>query len=140
MLFFNAVDLAMTAVAGHHQHPGTGGPNLVRFSAGIKYSLLIVTINQGTTTAAAADLVHVRRIEVGPVFHTLTENPTRFLEKPMSKPFLGSSPVIARIMIGCRSCKACFIQLDTPFLDVPDEKIEYGDKFVFIKYLRMVFF
>ena len=140
MLFFNAVYLAMTAVAGHHQHPGSGGPDLVDFSAGIKNPFLVVAIYQGTATTTAADLVHIRRIEVDPVIHTLAEDPTRFLKKSMSKPLLGPSPVIARIMIGCRSLKTCFVQLDASFLDVPDEKIEDGDKFVFFKYLRMVFF
>jgi len=140
MRFFYAVDLAMTAVAGHHQHLGAGGPDLVHFSAGVIYSLFVVTRYQGTATATTADLVHFRRIEIDPVLHTLTENPTRFFEKSMSKPLLGSSPVIAGIVIGCRTCKTCFVQLDTSFLDVSDEQIKYRDKFEFFKNLRMVFF
>jgi hypothetical protein len=140
MRFLNTVDLAMTAVAGDHQHPGAGSPDLVYFSAGIKYSLFVVTCHQGTAAAAAADLVHFRRIQVDPVIHTLAENPARFFKISVPKPFLGSSPVVARIMIGCRSFEACLIQLDAPLLDVSYEKIEYRDKFEFFKYFGMVFF
>jgi len=140
MLFFNAVNLAMTTVAGNHQHPGTRGPYLIRFSAGIKNSFLVVSGYQGATTTTATDLVHARRIEVGPVIHTLAENPTRFFKISMSKSFLGPSPVIAWVMIGCRSCKSCFIQLYASFFNIFYEKIEYRYKFEFFKYFRMVFF
>jgi hypothetical protein len=140
MLFFYAVNLAMTAVAWDHKHPGTRGPYLIRFSAGIKDSFFVVSGYQGATTTTAADLVHVCRIKVGPVIHTLAENPTRFFEKTMPKPFLGSSPIIARIVIRCRPCKSCFVQLYAPFLNVPDEKIEHRNIFKFFKYFRVVFF
>jgi len=140
MFLFNTVDLAMTAVAGNHQHPGARRPYLVRFPPGIKYSFFVVSGYQGAATPTTTDLVHVRRIKVGPVIHTLAENPTRFFKISMPKPLLGSSPIIARIMISCRSFEACFIQFDSPFFNVPDEKIKYRDKFEFFKYFRMVFF
>jgi hypothetical protein len=103
MFFFDAVDLAMTAVTGDHQHTGTGSPDLVRFSPAIKYPFLVISSYQGAPAPATTDLVHVRRIEIGPVIHALAEDPTWLLKKSMPKTLLGSSPIIARIMIGCRS-------------------------------------
>ena len=99
----------MTAVTGDHQHPGSCSLDLVRFSTGIKYPLFIVTRYQGTAAATAADLVHVRRIEIGPVIHALAEDPAWLLKKSMPKTLLGSSPIIARIMIGCRSLETRFV-------------------------------
>lgn len=140
MLFFNAVNLAMTAVTGYYQHPGTRSLDLVHFSSGIKYSFFIVTRYQCTATAATANLVHIRRIKVGPVIHTLAEDPAWFFKIPVSKPLLGSSAIIARIVVGCRSFKPCFVQFDAPLFNIPYEKIKYRDKFEFFKYFRMVFF
>jgi len=140
MRLFNAVHLAMAAVAGDHQHPGAGGPNLIDFSAAIKDSLLVVSIYQRAAAAATADLVHFRRIKIGPVIHTLAEDPARFFEKSMPKPFLGSAPIVARIMIGRRSLEPCFIQLDAPLFNIPYEQIEYRNKFELFKHFGMVFF
>ena len=140
MLFFNAINLAMAAVTGDHQHPGTRSLDLVCFSSGIKYSFFIVTRHKGTAAATAANLVHIRRIKVGPVIHTLAEDPTWFFKISVSKPLLGSSAIIARIVVSCRSFKSCFVQFDAPLFNVPYEKIEYRDKFEFFKYFRMVFF
>jgi len=130
----------MTAVAGDHQHPGAGSPDLVHFSATIENAFLIVAIDQRAAAAATADLIHFCRIKVDPVFDALAEYPTRLIEKSMPKPFLGFSAVVARIMIGRRSFEPCFIQLDAPLLNVPYEKIEYRNKFKLFQYFRIVFF
>ena len=140
MILFNAVDLTMTAVARDHQHPGAGRPDLVRFSAGIKCAFLVVSGDQGAPSPAATDLVHVRRVKVCPVIHALAENPAGLFEKSMAKPFLGSSPIITRVMIGCRSFETRFIQFDAPLFNVSDEQIEYRDKFKFFEDLRMICF
>ena len=58
----------------------------------------------------------------------------------MPKPFLGPSPIIAWIMIGCRPLEARFIQFDSSLFNVLYEKIEYCDKFEFFKYFRMMLF
>jgi len=130
----------MTAVAGDHQHPGAGSPDLVHFSASIKNAFLIISINQRAAAAPTTDLIHFRRVKVGPVFNTLAEDPAWFFKKSVSELFLGFSAVVTRIMIGCRPFEPCFIQFDSSFLNVPYEKIEYRDKFKFFKYFGIVFF
>jgi hypothetical protein len=140
ILFFNAVQLAMTAVAGDYQHPGAGSPDLVHLSPAIKNAFRVVSINQRAASSAAADLVHFRGVKIGPVFDALAEDPARFFEKSVSKPFLGFSAVVTWIVIGCRAFEPCFIQFDASFLDVPYEKIEYRDEFEFFKYFGIMFF
>ena len=140
MRFLDAVNLAVTTVTWDHQHAGAGRPDLVHFSAAVKYSFLVVPGDQRTTAAAAADLVHFRRVKVDPVVHTLAEDPARLLKISMPKTLLGPSSIIARIVIGGRSFEPCLIQFDASRFDVAYEKIEDRDKFEFFKCFGVIFF
>jgi len=140
VFFFNVVKLTVTAVAGNHQHPGTGGLDLIDFFAGVKTTFCVVPGDQRTAPAPAADLIHFRRIKVDPVFDTLAEDPTRLIKEPMPKPFLGFSAIIARIMIGGRTFEPCFIQYYASLFNIFYEKIKYSDKFKFFQCFGVVFF
>jgi hypothetical protein len=140
VLLFNAVKLAVAAVAGDHKHPGPGGPDLIYLFSGIKHTLFVIAVYQRAAAAAATDLIHAIGVKIYPVLHALIQNPPRFLEITVSKSHLSSTAVIARIMKGCQNIKPFAIKFDKSLFDIPDQQIKNRYKFKFFECFRKIFF
>ena len=127
-------------MTGNNKHFGTAGPDLIHFSSGIINTLFIVAGYQGPAAAATADLIHASGIQIQPVFHTLIQNPARFLKKTISEAPLGFTTVIAGIMIGGRPIESGSIQFNAARFNVLDEQIKNRYKSEFLKNLRIMIF
>jgi len=100
VFFFEAVYLAVTAMAGHDNHFGLCGLYLLYFFATVEDSFFIITGGKGAATAAAAKLMASIGIQVDPVFKTLIHYPPGFIVKPVTKKLFGVAGIIAGIMVG----------------------------------------
>lgn len=100
MFFFNIVQLTVAAVAGNDDHVRTCGLDLIHFSPAVVYAFFVVAGCQCSASTSAADLIHPERVKINPVFQTLIKYPPGFVKEPMSKPLLGLSTIVARIMVG----------------------------------------
>ena len=99
---FDVVELAMTTVAGYHNHLGTYGFYLLNLAATVVNAFVTVTGNQCATTATATNLIHLGGIEINPVFEALIEDPAGFFKVTIAEHFLGPASVVAGIVIGGR--------------------------------------
>ena len=100
IFFFEAVYLAVTAMAGHDNHVGLRGFYLLYFFATVENSFFIITGGEGTSAASAAELMTSIRIQVDPVFKTLIHYPSGLIIKPVTKKLFGVAGIIAGIMLG----------------------------------------
>ena len=139
-MFFDVVELTVAAMTGYHQRLGAGYLNLIHLFPAVKDALLIITGGEGTSTAAAADLVHSGRMELLPALDALGKNPARFFEESVPEPHLRLSPIIARVMIGGRLGESVLIQFDATALDIVYEQIKNSHKVKFFKSFRVVRF
>lgn len=127
-------------MAWHHHHIGTGRLNLIEFSPGVENTFFIIPVHQRTATATTTYLIVLVGVKVDPVFHTLIEYPTRFGKISVPETFLSLPTVITGIVIGRGTIDPCSVQLNTSILNIFDKKIENGNKPVFIKSFRIIFF
>jgi hypothetical protein len=127
-------------MAWNHDHLCPCGPDLVDFFPGIKDTLLIIPGGQGSSSAAATDLVHSIGIKVNPVFHALIQNPAGFIKKAVAETLLSPSSIIAWIMIGGKFRKSGSVQMDTTFFNVLYQQIKNRHKFEFGQCFRIICF
>ena len=135
----DVVDLAMAAVTGEHQHLGTDGANLFHFPSTVIDALLVVSVCQSPSPAAAADLMHSAGMQINPVGHTLIQYPSGFFEKTVPKSLLGPAAVIARVMVGRPLIETVAVQFNAPGLDIVYEQIEHGNGFKLFQGFREPF-
>ena len=140
VIFLNRVKLSVAAVAGHHDHIGTGGSDLIKFSPGVEDSFLVIPGCQRPATNATADLIHAIRIGVDPVFHTLAEDPTRFIKVTIPELSLRLPSVITGIVVRSRFGNFRPVQLDFILFDIINEQIKNSDKRKFLKCGWIIFF
>jgi len=136
---FYVIKLPVATVAGNHNHFCPCGPYLVDFFSGIKDTLIIIPGSHGSTASATADLIHFIGIKIDPVFKALIHNPARFIKKAMAETFLGSSSIIAWIMVGDKFRKLGSVQSDTTLFNICYEQIKNRYKSKFIKNFGIIF-
>jgi len=141
VFFFHGVELAVAAMTGDHEHIGPGCPDLVELAPGVKNPLLIISRSKRTSASAAADLVHLARIQIPPVIHALTQDPPGLFKETVSEVALSLSAVVAGVMIrGHAVFEPGFVQADFLVPDVFDEEIEHGDEMIFFQDFRIMRF
>jgi len=127
IVFFDAIDLAVAAVARQYEHFGTGGSNLVHFATTVKNAFIVISGGQGTAAATAADLVKLLGVQIHPIFQALIQNPSGLLKKTVAETFLRPASVIAGIMVSGFDFEAPAIQPNAPAFDIINQQIEDGD-------------
>ena len=126
-MFFDVVDLAVTAVAWNHHHAGTCLPNLIHLLATVVDPFVVIPAGQRASPTATTGLMNFVRIQINPIVHTLIQYPSRLFKEPVSEPFEGPSTIIAWIMIGGTLLEPIAVQGYATRFDVFYEQIEYGD-------------
>jgi hypothetical protein len=127
-------------MAWDHDHLCTHGFDLIDLFSGIKNTFIIVSVGEGASASATADLIHSIGIKIDPVFHALIQNPSGFFKKAVAEMLLGLSSIIAWIMVGCELCKSGSVQLNTTFFDVLYQQIKYRNKSEFGQCFRIICF
>ena len=118
---FNVVQLAVTAMAGYHNHAGACGFDLLHFPPAVINAFLVVTAGQCASPAAAANLVETVGMQIHPVFDALSQNPAGFFEKAVTEPLERPAPVIARIVVGGALSETALVELYAPVFNIVDQ-------------------
>lgn len=120
-------------MTGQNQHLGSGQPNLLHFTATVKYPFFVIACGQCAATAAATDLMQPIGVQIHPIVETLIHNPSRLLKKAVAEPFLGASPIIAWIVVCCLGFESSTIKFDAFAFDIFNEQIKNRDRLKFFQ-------
>ena len=140
MLFFETVQLTVTAMAWNHDHVRTRCLYLFHFSFAVIYPLLIVSVHKSSSASTTAKLMYSGRIEINPVFKALIHYPARLIKISVAEHFFRLSSVIAGIMVCGADFKLCFVQLYPFLLYIFYKKVEHRVSSEFFQCIGSPFF
>lgn len=115
-------------MAGNDDHFCADSPDLVYFFSSVKDALGMISGTERPPAAAATKLIVPIRVEFDPVLMALIHDEPTLLIIPVTESFFRLPAVIAGVMICCQIAESGSIQLNSAFLYVLDNEIEYGDR------------